>query len=94
MIHSAPVRPTRPCRGSGFTLIEILVVGFSHQSVETLLAAWVAKVIQPVEFQRIFDAAQVLLNPRSLRVINPADHIRGHDCCKNPEDDHHDHNFN
>lgn len=26
MIHSAPVRPTRPCRGSGFTLIEILVV--------------------------------------------------------------------
>jgi general secretion pathway protein H len=26
MIYSAPVRPTRPCRGSGFTLIEILVV--------------------------------------------------------------------
>ena len=26
MTHSAPVRSTQPCRGSGFTLIEILVV--------------------------------------------------------------------
>ena len=78
---------------TGFPVLDIRIGRLVHQRINALFTGRVGEVIEPVEFQGILNAAQVLLHPGYLRVIYSAYDIGRDDCCQNAQNDDDDHDF-
>src|SRR6056297_86859 len=74
-------------------VLDVRIVGALDQRGEALLGGGVAEVVQAIEFQRRFDAADILLDLGYLGVVDAADDVRCDDGREQADDDHHDHDL-
>ena len=78
---------------TGFPVLDIRVGRFVNKRINALLTGRVGEVIEPVEFQRILNAAQVLLYPGYLRIVYPAYNIGRNNRCQYAQYDDDNHDF-
>ena len=76
-----------------FPVLDVRIGWLVDQRFDALLTGRVGKVVEPVEFKCILNAAQVLMHPGYLRIIYSTDDIGRNDRRQNAQNNDDDHDF-
>ena len=84
---------------TSMAVISVNVLGGDHEMqqeaerLQALLRGGVAEVVHPVQVERSFVSADVLLGLGDARIVDATDHVRRDQCGKDAEDHDDDHDF-